>query len=136
VERGVAGVPGVSVLDLDDVRDWATPALAARQAEAVRVEEIVDEEVTRYLEDAAGRQAAPLVAALHERAELIRAAELERFGGRLGALDDRERDAVDALTRAIVAKLLHDPSVRLRQGAGTPRGERNAGALRDLFDLP
>jgi glutamyl-tRNA reductase len=53
----------------------------------------------------------------------------------LGALDDREREAVDALTRAIVAKLLHDPTISLKRDAGTPQGERNAAAVRDLFDL-
>jgi glutamyl-tRNA reductase len=51
-------------------------------------------------------------------------------------LSGEQEDAVDALTRAIVAKLLHEPSVRLKSDAGTPRGERNSAALRDLFDLP
>ena len=61
--------------------------------------------------------------------------ELARFAGRLAELDDAEREAVEALTRAIVAKLLHGPSVRLRHDAGTPQGERNAAAVSDLFDL-
>ncbi len=46
-----------------------------------------------------------------------------------------DRDAVEALTKAIVSKLLHEPSVRLKTGAGTPQGDRNAAAVRDLFDL-
>ena len=54
---------------------------------------------------------------------------------RLSGLDDAERGAVEALTRAIVAKLLHEPSVRLKAQAGTPQGERNAVTMRDLFDL-
>jgi glutamyl-tRNA reductase len=66
---------------------------------------------------------------------VVRAGELARYRGRLDALDDREREAVDALTRAIVAKLLHDPTVSLKRDAGTARGERNAAAVRDLFDL-
>ncbi len=81
------------------------------------------------------RQAAPLVAQLHERAEAVRTKEVARFAGRLAELDDDERDTVEALTRAIVAKLLHGPSVRLRNDAGTPKGERNAAAVSDLFDL-
>ena len=60
---------------------------------------------------------------------------MERFASRLGELADDQRDAVEALTRSIVAKLLHQPSVRLRHDAGTPQGERNAAAVGDLFDL-
>ena len=60
---------------------------------------------------------------------------MQRYAGRLGALADDERDAVEALTKSIVAKLLHQPSVRLRHDAGTPQGERNAAAVSDLFDL-
>ena len=51
------------------------------------------------------------------------------------AFHDADRDAVEALTKAIVSKLLHEPSVRLKTGAGTPQGDRNAAAVRDLFDL-
>ena len=135
VERAVDRLPGVTVLDLDDLRDWADRGLALRAAEADRVRAIVSEEVERFVVEVTARQAAPLVAQLHEQAENVRAGELARFAGRLAELDDTERDAVDALTRAIVAKLLHTPSVRLRHGAGTPQGERNAAAVSDLFDL-
>jgi glutamyl-tRNA reductase len=96
------------------------------------VREIVGEEIERFLVESTARQAAPLVARLHERAERIRSAEIERFSGRLGDVD---RDLVDGLTRSIIAKLLHSPSVRLRHDAGTPQGERNAAAVSDLFEL-
>jgi glutamyl-tRNA reductase len=95
----------------------------------------VSEEVENYLVDSTARQAAPLVASMHEAADRIRAREIDRYASRLGELDERQRDSVDALTRAIVAKLLHEPSVRLKSQAGTPQGERNAAAVRDLFDL-
>ena len=96
---------------------------------------IVRDEVERFAVESMARQAAPLVASLHERAEQIRAAELERFGAKLNGLGPAERAAVEALTKGIVAKLLHHPSVRLKDDAGTPQGERNAAAVRDLFDL-
>ena len=54
---------------------------------------------------------------------------------RLAELDDRQRAAVEALTKGIVAKLLHDPTVRLKDASGTAKGDRLAEALRDLFDL-
>ena len=75
------------------------------------------------------------MAQLHEQADGVRQAELERFARKLAALDERQRATVEALTRAIVAKLLHEPTVSLKRDAGTPRGERNADAVRDLFDL-
>src|SRR5215216_1988835 len=103
--------------------------MTSREAEAVLVREIVAEEVARYGEAATARQAAPLVAALRDRAEAVRVAELERHRTRLAGLDSAQLEAVEALTRGLVAKLLHQPSVRLKQDAGTPRGERNAGAL-------
>jgi glutamyl-tRNA reductase len=135
VDRGVATTPGVTLLDLDDLRDWADHGRAARAAETSKVREIIVEELERFLIETTSRQAAPLVARLHERAEQIRVNEVERFATRLGELDDVERETVAALTRAIVAKLLHSPSVRLRHDAGTPQGERNAAAVSDLFEL-
>jgi glutamyl-tRNA reductase len=96
------------------------------------VRDLIDDEVQRYREVATARQVAPLIAALRERAEAARAAELERTAARLPA---EERAALDAASRAMVAKLLHEPTVRLKEAAGTARGERLAEALRDLFDL-
>jgi glutamyl-tRNA reductase len=135
VDAAVADVPGVTLLDLDDLSNWAARGLAERAAEAARVRLIVAEEVVNFGEQSVARQAAPLIGQLHERAEAFRRRELERFRTRLDHLDDRERDAVEALTRAIVAKLLHEPTVSLKRDAGTARGERNASAVRDLFDL-
>ena len=135
VDARVADLPGITLADLDDLRDWADRGLSHRAAEAERVRAIVAEEVEQFLVDSTARQAAPLVALMHGTADRVRTAELERFAARLGDLDDAQRDTVDALTRAIVAKLLHEPSVRLKAQAGTPQGERNAAALRDLFDL-
>jgi glutamyl-tRNA reductase len=135
VERRVGELPGVTLLDLDDLRDWADRGLALRAGEAARVRRIVAEELEHFSLESKARQAAPLVAQLHERAEDLRAAELERYAGRLAGLDPAQRELVEALTRTLIAKLLHEPSVRLRQEAGTPQGERNAAAVSDLFDL-
>jgi glutamyl-tRNA reductase len=106
-----------------------------RAEEARRVDEIVSEEVERFGVEATARQAAPLVAQLRERAETIRRGEIERFTARLASLDDAQRAALEAVTKGIVAKLLHTPSVKLKDDAGTPQGQRNAATIRDLFDL-
>jgi glutamyl-tRNA reductase len=135
VDRSVGDLAGVTLLDLDDLRDWADRGLELRAAEADRVRQLVAEELDKFTVETLARQAAPLVAQLHERAESVRTAELSRFAGRLAALDDAQRETVEALTSAIVAKLLHEPTVRLRSDVGTPKGERNAAAVSDLFDL-
>jgi glutamyl-tRNA reductase len=135
VEPAVNDLPGVTVFDLDDLRDWADRGLASRTAEADRVRGIVAEEVENFGLESTARQAAPLVAAMRDSAERMRSSELDRFATRLSQLDDTERASVEALTRAIVAKLLHEPSVRLKTQAGSPQGERNAAAVRDLFGL-
>jgi glutamyl-tRNA reductase len=135
VAADVQHAPHVTLLNLDHLRDWAARGLEKRQAEADRVRSIVGQEVERFVMEATARQAAPLVAQLHEKAEGVRQAELERFHNRLASLDPAQRDAVEALTKGIVAKLLHHASVRLKDDAGTPQGERNSAAVRELFDI-
>jgi glutamyl-tRNA reductase len=66
---------------------------------------------------------------------MIRQAEMVRFSGRLAGLDEAQRRAVEALTKGITAKLLHDPTVNLKAAVGTPAGEQLAQALRQLFEL-
>jgi glutamyl-tRNA reductase len=135
VDPSAADLPGVTLLDMDDLRAFAEAGQAERRREVVAVEAMVADEVERYVAVATAREVAPLISSLHERADAVRRAELERYRGRLGELDDRQAAAVEALTQGIVAKLLHDPTVGLKGAAGSPRGERLAEALRDLFDL-
>jgi glutamyl-tRNA reductase len=135
IDPAVGSLPGVTLLDMDDITSSAAVAMAGRRQEVPKAEVIVAEEVERYLDVAAQRHVAPLVAALHARAEEIRLAELVRFRGRLSGLDPAQARAVEALTRGIVAKLLHEPTVQVKAGAGTPSGEQLAQALRQLFEL-
>lgn len=135
VEAGVAALDGVAVMDIDDLRDWADRGRARRAKEAELVQRIVAEEVENFTVEQIARQAAPLVASMRQAAEAVRVAELERFANRLADVSESDRDTVEALTKAIVSKLLHEPSVRLKSDAGTPQGDRNAAAVRDLFGL-
>ena len=135
VDPSAADLPGVTLLDMDDLRAFADAGIAERQGEVAAVEAMVVEEVERFVAVSSAREVAPLVAALHDRGEMVRQGEIDRQRARLGDLDDRQLEAVEALTRGIVAKLLHDPTVGLKDAAGSPRGERLAEALRDLFDL-
>jgi len=135
VAPDVAALPGVTVLDLDDLTRWADRGRQQRLAEVERVESIIDVEVERFRFESTALQAAPLIASLRSEAERLRGLELERHAARLEQLDDATRQLVEAISRGVVAKLLHEPSVRLREQAGTPQGERNAAAVADLFDL-
>jgi glutamyl-tRNA reductase len=135
VDSAVADLPGVTLRDLDDLSRWAERGINKRAGEVDQVKEIISHEVERFTLDQAQRQAAPLVAQLREVVEQIRASEIERFGTRLADLTDEQREIVESITRGIVAKLLHSPSVRLREAAGTPQGERLSAAVRDLFNL-
>jgi glutamyl-tRNA reductase len=133
VDPAVADVPGVTLLDMDDLRAFAEAGVRERRREVAAVDEIVGEELDRYLTISTAREVAPLVTAVRDRAEDLRLAELERHRRKLADLEPNEQEAVEALTRAIIAKLLHDPTVTLKDAAGTPRGERLADALRELF---
>ena len=135
VAHGVAEVPGVTLLDMDDLRSFAETGIAGRRREISRVQRIVDDEVNRFYEALAAREVAPLITTLRERAEDIRATELAKFAARLADLEPKERAAVEQLTRGIVNKLLHEPTVELREAAGTARADRLADALRTLFGL-
>ncbi len=135
VDPAVADLPGVTLLDMHDLRRFAQAGVAERRREVRAVERIVVDEVDRFVEATSARSAAPLVGALHARAEALRQTEVDRYRSRLDGLDPRQRAAVDALTRGILAKLLHEPSVKLKELAGTPMGERLAEALRTVYDL-
>jgi glutamyl-tRNA reductase len=135
VDPAAADLDGVTLLDMADLHHFTERSVAGRRLEAEKAEALIAEAAVRYQAEASAREAAPLVASLRDRAEAMRAAELDRVAGRLAGLDDREREAVEAATRAIVAKLLHEPTVRLKDATGTSRGDRLAESLRDLFDL-
>jgi glutamyl-tRNA reductase len=136
VDPGVSELDDVTLLDLDDLKDFAARSADRRHREIARAREILDSEVARYRDEQRAREVAPLIATLRARAEEIRAAEIDRFGGRLASLDDTQRGVVDAVTQSIVNKLLHEPSVRLKDVAGTDRGDALSDALAALFDLP
>jgi glutamyl-tRNA reductase len=135
VDPAVGGLPGVTLLDMDDLRAFAEQGVAERRREVGRVEAILEDELHRYLEATSAREVAPIVVALRERAEATRLAELDRFRNRLSYLGPTELAAVEAMTKSLVAKLLHEPTVVLKGAAGSSRGDRLLAALRELFGI-
>src|SRR5262249_46328312 len=125
VDPRVRDLPGCVVHDIDDLERVAAAGAAMRCAEAQRAEEIVAEEVERFLEWQRTLPAVPVIAALRRRGEEIRAAAVAE----LHALSPRDRELVEAVTSQIVARLLHEPTLGLKR---TPDA---ADAVRRLFDL-
>jgi glutamyl-tRNA reductase len=121
-------IAGVRLLDLAHLREVIDAALHTRRGGFDAAEQIVAAEVERHLESHRARGAAPLVTSLRARLESLRAAELD-------GLSDDERAIADRVTRSLVAKIAHEPTVALRESSGTERGQRLADAARTLFDL-
>ncbi len=135
VDPAAAAIAGVSLLDVEDVRLFAESHMAARRNEIPVVRAVLADELERHRLSSTARSAAPVVAALRARAESIRRAELDRQRAQLQALGPEAAGIIETVTKRTVAKILHEPTVRVKEAAGSPRGERLAEALRNLFDL-
>jgi len=135
VVPAVGSLAGVELLDMDDLTAHAERARESRRGEVAGAREIVQQEVERYRADERARGAAPMVSALRNRVAEMREAELERHRSRLAGLDEGQWREVESVVSDILAKVLHQPTVALKEAAGTPHGERLVEALRSLFDL-
>ena len=135
VEPAVGELPGVTVLGLD-AQEAAGHAAAAAQAEDVAaVRAIVAEEFAARVSARHAARVAPTVVALRAKAAEVVAAELNRLGGRLGSLDEHSRAEIARAMHRVADKLLHAPTVRVKELAGSPGGDSYETALRVLFDL-
>ncbi|HYY99855.1 MAG TPA: glutamyl-tRNA reductase [Candidatus Binatia bacterium] len=130
VEASAAELPGVHLANIDHLKDLV-PAADEREVESAR--RIVQEEVARFTAWRRAARLAPVIEELYSRGERIRRAELDRFRARLAGLTEDERQAVEAATRAIVAKLLHNPVVRTKE-AGDALDQQSV-LLARLFGL-
>ena len=123
------------VYDIDDLEQVVEANKKQRAREAVWAEEIVQEEVQRTMRRLASRDLVPTIVALEDRLNAIRASEIERYTGRLGNLTPEQRQAVDALTRGIMNKILHGPITELKSGAGLPEQVALVRFVRKIFGL-
>ena len=137
VDAAVAELPGVALFDIDDLERVVESNLNGRRLEAERGEGFVIGAVQGFSAWRRGLSATPAITSLRERAEEIRLAEVERIEGQWEDLSDADRARVEALTKGIVNKLLHEPTVRARAAAEGGDGEalRHLESLRHLFGL-
>ncbi len=133
VHPGCADLPGVALVDITDVREVADRGVTGDVLDDARA--IVDEEADRFLAWTRTTEVEPTIRAVRAHAEEVRRDELDRLAGRLASLDERQRAAVEALTRGIINTLLHEPTVRLKELADAGGADLHTDALRELFDL-
>jgi glutamyl-tRNA reductase len=131
----IHALDGCFLYDIDDLEAIVAETLAGRRSEAERAESIVAAEAEKFHEWHASLDVVPAIASLRARAEEIREAELRKAESVLGRLDASERSAVESLTAQIVNKLLHLPTVRMKQAAAAADGVIYAEAVRHLFGL-
>jgi glutamyl-tRNA reductase len=140
VGADVAELPGVIVIGMDELADAGRTAIAVPgiTADVAAVHAIVDEEFDAYRSAAHAAQVTPTVVALRAKAAEVVDAELARLEGRLQNVEGFDGHALDEIARTVrrvVDKLLHAPTVRVKELAGSPRGDGYDQALRVLFDL-
>jgi glutamyl-tRNA reductase len=132
IDRQAAAIPGVRLIDVDDLQAVCAANRAARASEVAAAEALVESEVARFMEWWATQEVVPTIRALRERAEAIRVAELERTLAKLPDLSPREQQAIQALSAAIVNKLLHQPIASLKDPT---TGSQLAQVVQQLFQL-
>jgi glutamyl-tRNA reductase len=136
VDPTVRGMDGVEVADIDDLRDRLEDGGDTDHvADLARARAVIAEESRRFEERRFADRLAPLIRALHEAGDRAVAAELARAAPRLARLEPEAREAVEAIARGVVAKLLHAPTVRVKELSGPSRGDAAARALAELFDI-
>ena len=135
VDPALATIDGCFVYDVDDLEAVVETSLAGRRVEAVRAEQLVAAEAERFREWQASLAVVPAIASLRARAEEIRSGELAKAEGRLGRLPESERKLFESVTSQIVAKILHLPTVRMKEAAAGADGVVYADVVRHLFGL-
>ncbi len=135
VAADVAGLDGVTRIDIDDLRERIERALGDRRDAVDAATAIVTDDVERFLHDQRARGAATIVSELREHFDDVVGSELARRDHELDDLTPEQRERVRSLVRSVVAKIAHRPTVALKEAAGTDQGMRLTEATRNLFDL-
>jgi len=137
VDPAIRRLPGVTLVDLESMQqDGLGSEIDGGRAKAIwEVKQIIAEEVDAYLDSQRASVVTPTVVALRSKAAEVVEAELARLWSRIPDADTRTRDEITNTVRRVVDKLLHAPTVRVKQLATSPGGAQYAHALRELFDL-
>jgi glutamyl-tRNA reductase len=135
IDDAVGGLAGIDLYDIDDLQTTVDENLAQREAAIPAVEAICTDEVACFMEWVRSRGAVPTIVDLRQKAVEVAEAELERALNRLDGLSEHEQEVISTMAHRIVNKLLHEPTVRLREHAANGNGVAYAHTVRDLFAL-
>ena len=135
VDPGVRKLSGVFLYDLDDLKAVADANLRERRKEASAAEALVEQEVLEFLAWRRSLDAVPLLVELRRRGDLIRRVEMDKARKRLGVLSPDQEDALEAATTAIVNKLLHPPTIVLKELAKNGDSSAELSLIRRLLGL-
>jgi glutamyl-tRNA reductase len=132
LDSAIAKLDGCFLYDIDDLEAVVAETLSGRRSEAARAEQLVAEETERFRSWRASLDVVPAIASLRARAEEIRSAELAKVERRMS---DDERRTLESVTSQILNKLLHLPTIRMKEAAVSADGATYADAVRHLFGL-
>jgi glutamyl-tRNA reductase len=135
VDPKAGHLPGVTVIGLESLQDAGASLAATQAGDVAAVRAIVAEELAARASARHAARVAPTVVALRAKAVEVVEAELARLAGKLGEIDDRTRAEIAQAMHRVMDKLLHAPTVRVKELAGSPGGDSYEAALRVLFDL-
>jgi glutamyl-tRNA reductase len=135
IDPAVAEIDGVTLVNVDDLEETVLRNIGLRQGEAEQARAIVVEQADEFRDWLAALEVVPAITQLRALAEQIRVAELERMEGRWEALSDADRERLDQLTRSMLNKLLHLPTVRLKELAAVNGDASHVAAMNELFGL-
>jgi glutamyl-tRNA reductase len=135
IDPSVRELPGITLYDMDDLQREVARNLSGREAEATRALTIVDEEVEGFGQFVASLDVLPTIAALRARGEAIVEQALRDNEPRWQSLSAADRRRVEALSRSVVSRLLHEPTLRMRRSVGDEHAYVYAQAVRELFGL-
>jgi glutamyl-tRNA reductase len=136
VDPTIRDISGVHLFDADELKGTLDESIEARKKEIPRVESIIAEEIARFEVEFEELSLRPVITDLREKAEIIRRGELERTLRHLPNVDSNTIEQIHQMSRAIVNKLLHEPTVRLKRSARAGMHRELSSTVRHLFDLP
>ena len=134
IDPSVRDLPGLALYDMDDLQHAVARNMSGREAEAVKAERLIDQEVERYSRWFGSLEIVPTITALRERGDEIVSQVLRENDGRWESLSDNDRRRLELMARALMSRLLHEPTLRLKGSEGD-RAYVYVDALRELFAL-
>jgi glutamyl-tRNA reductase len=135
IDPAARDCPGIALYDMDDLQQEVSRNVGAREAEAAEASVLVRQEVARFERWLASLDVLPTISALRERGDEIVDQVLRENRSRWESVSPADRERLETMARAVVSRMLHDPTLRLKDSAGENDSYRYVHALRELFAL-